>query len=93
MQNSSSQVLSRYRVVTGKDDASFWERVSDAIDSGYVLHGSPAITISGDHLVLAQATTRPSLASCRAPREVSMEHLLAPAPPEGMTVGEGISVV
>ena len=91
MQTDSSQGIPRYRVVTGKDDASFWERVSDAIDSGYILHGSPAITISGDHLVLAQAMTWPRLTGCRAPREASMEHLLTP--PGRMAVEDGVSVI
>jgi hypothetical protein len=79
MQDNSSQGPARYRVVTGKDDASFWQRVSDAIDAGYVLHGAPAITISGDHLVLAQAVTCPTVACCLPPGDASVGHLLAPA--------------
>ena len=45
----------RYRLITGKDDDSFCWRVSGALDAGYVLHGSPAITRNGEHAIAAQA--------------------------------------
>ena len=45
----------RYRVLTGKDDDSFCWRVSEALEHGYVLYGSPAITHNGEHAVVAQA--------------------------------------
>ena len=44
-----------YRLLTGKDDRSFCERVSAALDDGYELYGSPAITHNGEHCVVAQA--------------------------------------
>ena len=34
----------RYRLLTGPDDRTFCERVSRALDEGYELYGSPAIT-------------------------------------------------
>ena len=34
----------RYRLLTGPDDRSFCERISAALDEGYVLYGSPSIT-------------------------------------------------
>ena len=34
--------LPRYRVLTGKDDAAFCVRVTEALDLGYALYGSPA---------------------------------------------------
>ena len=34
----------RYRLLTGPDDPSFCRRVSEALDDGYELYGSPAIT-------------------------------------------------
>lgn len=37
-----------YRLLTGKDDRSFCERVSQALKDGYELHGSPAITYNHD---------------------------------------------
>ena len=33
----------RYRLLTGPDDRSFCERVSQALAEGYRLHGSPGI--------------------------------------------------
>jgi hypothetical protein len=45
----------RYRLLTGKDDAEFCRRVSDAIALGYELYGSPAATFNGEHVVVAQA--------------------------------------
>ena len=34
----------QYRLLTGKDDKNFCERVSQAIKDGYELYGSPSIT-------------------------------------------------
>lgn len=45
----------RYRLLTGPDDRGFCERVSKALDDGYELHGSPAITFNGERCVVAQA--------------------------------------
>jgi hypothetical protein len=45
----------RYRVLTGPDDRSFCERVSQALDQGYRLHGSPSITFNGERCIVAQA--------------------------------------
>lgn len=45
----------RYRVLTGPDDHVFCERVSAALDEGYVLHGSPAVTSNGGTVIVAQA--------------------------------------
>ncbi len=44
-----------YRLLTGTDDRVFCERVSDALESGYVLYGSPAIAIENGRVVTAQA--------------------------------------
>ncbi|WP_347349595.1 DUF1737 domain-containing protein [Nigerium sp.] len=45
----------RYRCLTGPDDASFCRRVSEALDEGYVLHGSPALVFDGENVRIAQA--------------------------------------
>ncbi|GJD45295.1 hypothetical protein AFCDBAGC_3166 [Methylobacterium cerastii] len=52
--------LPAYRLLTGKDDAAFCRRVSDALALGYVLYGSPAATFNGTHVVVAQAVVWPS---------------------------------
>ena len=45
----------RYRLLTGVDDRSFCERISAALDDGYTLHGSPAVTFDGERVIVAQA--------------------------------------
>ena len=45
----------RYRVLTGPDDHVFCERVSAALAEGYRLHGGPAVTCDGEHVIVAQA--------------------------------------
>jgi hypothetical protein len=47
--------LPAYRLLTGKDDAAFCTRVSEAIALGYVPFGSPSITFNQEHAVVAQA--------------------------------------
>ena len=49
----------RYRLLTGPDDRSFCERVSAALDDGYVLYGPPTITQTPDGVVAAQAVVLP----------------------------------
>ncbi|MNF44006.1 hypothetical protein D3C84_251110 [compost metagenome] len=49
-----------YRILTGPDDATFCHRVSDALKMGYVLHGSPAATFNGEHVIIAQAIIWPA---------------------------------
>ena len=44
-----------YRILTGRDDAVFCRRVSEALALGYELYGSPAITFNGEYTVVAQA--------------------------------------
>lgn len=51
--------LPLYRLLTGKDDAAFCQRVSEALRLGYELYGSPAATFNGDHVVVAQAIRWP----------------------------------
>lgn len=51
--------LPHYRLLTGKDDAEFCKRVSDALKLGYQLYGSPAVTFNGEHVVAAQAVLWP----------------------------------
>jgi len=56
---SSPDGLPTYRVLTGKDDAAFCHRVSEALALGYRLHGSPALSFNGQHVVVAQALLWP----------------------------------
>ncbi|HEX5333903.1 MAG TPA: DUF1737 domain-containing protein [Cellulomonas sp.] len=54
------QLRLRYRLLTGPDDRSFCERVSAALDDGYVLHGGPTLTFDGDRVIAGQAVVLPT---------------------------------
>ncbi|MCR9214338.1 MAG: DUF1737 domain-containing protein [Proteobacteria bacterium] len=47
----------RYRLLTGEDTHAFCLRVSDALDEGYELYGSPAATFdpTTNRMLVAQA--------------------------------------
>ncbi|MBE8517489.1 DUF1737 domain-containing protein [Amycolatopsis sp. H6(2020)] len=47
--------LPRYRMLTGPDDAKFCHRVSEMLELGYRLYGSPAVTYDGEQVIVAQA--------------------------------------
>jgi hypothetical protein len=59
MASSPPEGLPRYRILTGKDDAAFCHRVSEALALGFRLYGSPAVTYNGEHVVVAQALLWP----------------------------------
>ncbi len=52
----------KYRLLSGVDDRSFCEKVSLALEQGYVLHGSPAISFNGHNVIVAQAVILPEQA-------------------------------
>jgi hypothetical protein len=45
----------RYRMLTGIDDSAFCQKVSDALDDGYELYGSPTMTTKGANVYVGQA--------------------------------------
>ena len=47
--------LPRYRVLTGVDDETFCQRVSEALALGYELYQGPAVTHDGNNVIVAQA--------------------------------------
>jgi len=47
----------RYRLITGKDDSSFCQRITDLLKEGYELYGSPSSTFNGTDVIVAQAVT------------------------------------
>jgi hypothetical protein len=51
--------LPRYRVLTGPDDAAFCYRVSEALDLGYQLYGSPSLAAREGTAIVAQALLWP----------------------------------
>jgi hypothetical protein len=62
----------RYRLLTGPDDRSFCERVSQALAEGYRLYGSPSVTFDGQRLVAAQAVV------LEGPPEATVRPLVSP---------------
>lgn len=50
--------MKKYRLLTGVDDASFCRRVSDALNEGWQLYGSPSITFNGENTIAAQAVVK-----------------------------------
>lgn len=60
-QESPPAGLPAYRLLTGDDDEIFCRRVSEALRLGYRLHGSPAITATGERVVVAQALLWPDV--------------------------------
>ncbi len=51
----------KYRLITGKDDSSFCERISNFIEDGYQLYGSPSVTFNGKDVIAAQAVILPEV--------------------------------
>lgn len=50
-----------YRLITGRDDSAFCQRISDLLAQGYQLHGSPSVTFDAvkQHVIAAQAVVWP----------------------------------
>jgi hypothetical protein len=46
-----------YRLITGKDDSSFCQRITDLLKEGYELYGSPSCTLNGTDVIVVQAVT------------------------------------
>ncbi|RUM35769.1 MAG: hypothetical protein DSY50_03950 [Desulfobulbus sp.] len=47
-----------YRFITGPDDETFCKRVSESLNSGWKLHGSPALTYDGKTPIAGQALVK-----------------------------------
>ncbi|QAA32548.1 DUF1737 domain-containing protein [Clostridium manihotivorum] len=45
----------RYRLITGKDDSNFCRRITELLNEGYKLYGSPSCTFNGTDVIVAQA--------------------------------------
>lgn len=51
----------KYCLITGKDDSAFCKRISELLDVGYILHGSPSISYNGTEIIAAQAVVLPEV--------------------------------
>jgi hypothetical protein len=62
-----------YRLLTGPDDASFCHRVSEALNKGWQLYGSPSLTYDATQkkLICAQAITKTVQAAYNADLKLS----------------------
>ncbi|MEI6895938.1 MAG: DUF1737 domain-containing protein [Psychromonas sp.] len=49
------QSTPQYKLVTGKDDAEFCQRITTLLTEGYELYGSPSIAYNGEYMVASQA--------------------------------------
>lgn len=48
----------RYKFLTGLDDSAFCQRVSDHLDAGYELYGSPTMVVKRGKVYVGQAIVR-----------------------------------
>tara|TARA_E500000178_G_C16945955_1_gene718817 strand:+ start:353 stop:616 length:264 start_codon:yes stop_codon:yes gene_type:complete len=48
-----------YRFLTGPDDASFCQRISDALAEGYILYGNPVMVVCDGARICGQAVILP----------------------------------
>ncbi|WP_436913309.1 DUF1737 domain-containing protein [Acinetobacter schindleri] len=47
-----------YRYFTGQDDVHFCARVTEALNEGYELYGSPTMTFNGTEVIVGQAVIK-----------------------------------
>lgn len=47
--------MKKYRYLIGKDDSAFCQRVTEALNEGWTLYGSPTMSFNGEHIVVGQA--------------------------------------
>ena len=47
-----------YRYFTGKDDVHFCARVTQALNEGYSLYGSPTMTFNGSEVIVGQVVVK-----------------------------------
>jgi hypothetical protein len=55
-----------YKMLTGLDNGDFCQKVTDHIEAGYTLHGSPTMTVKGNQIWVGQAVTRKPKAKPKA---------------------------
>ena len=48
----------QYKLITGPDDQTFCARITEFLNNGWKLHGSPSVTFNGQSVIAAQAITK-----------------------------------
>ena len=51
-----------YRFLSGVDDATFCQRVSDVLTKGYILYGNPVMVMDNSNRIVGQAVILPDMA-------------------------------
>ena len=51
-----------YRFLSGADDATFCQRVSDVLAEGYILYGNPVMVMDTGSRIVGQAAILPDMA-------------------------------
>ena len=51
-----------YRFLSGVNDATSCQRVSDVLAEGYILYGNPVIVMDGGNRIVGQAVILPDMA-------------------------------
>ncbi len=56
--------MRRYRMLTGPDDRAFCDRITDALNDGWELYGSPQLTYNPEkgRVICGQAVVREEMA-------------------------------
>ena len=67
-----------YRFLSGVDDATFCQRVSDVLAEGYILYGNPVIVMDGGNRIVGQAVEQLLLHQLRHQHrhQLQLRHLL-----------------
>jgi len=47
-----------YKLITGKDNADFCDKITKLLDEGYELYGSPTMSFNGEHIIVGQAVIK-----------------------------------
>lgn len=50
--------MTEYRFLTGPDDSSFCKRVTEHLNDGWELYGSPCLTVKDGTVIAGQAVTK-----------------------------------
>jgi hypothetical protein len=48
----------QYKLITGPDDSTFCARITEFLNNGWKLHGSPSVTFNGQTVIAAQAVVK-----------------------------------
>ena len=50
--------MKQYKFITGPDDSQFCARITDLLNDGWSLYGSPALTYNGNRCIAGQAVVK-----------------------------------